>query len=416
MDEWLVLESSFENPLSTLLGNWRGMSAMVARSRVVRFPVTFRDPGRQSRIGAMLRLIAIMFLCLGTRLSSAQSPQSDDGYALFEKPGRMVRIPSGNRLSLYCVGTGRPIVVFETGFGGGAYVTWHKIQPLLAKTVRTCSYDRAGYGFSELGTDLPRDIKHDVLDLHSLLHAAGEQGPYILVGHSDGGHIIGAFADRFPREVAGLVFLDAAVLLEKVRQKSAPVASSPELTVYERQQLGQIRACLQRTEHSSGPLVPQVGDYCLDRDETSKLPMRMADALAVISARPDTWRAFLSEAEQHYIVQDESWEESLLPHHWVKIPIRVFTASVASLDDEDSAALYGLPVSDHRAIAEARKGRKHWESLQARICEFSSSCKSYVIPTPQHFVQNVVPDKVASSIQELVVLVDSRRSLDTQRK
>ncbi len=366
-------------------------------------------------MASTLRLVLITLLCI-SRAAIAQSLQNDEGYALFEHPGRMVRLATGNRLSLYCAGTAGPTVVLETGFGGGAYAAWHVIQPMLAKTVRTCSYDRAGYGFSELGTDLPRDIKHDVLDLYALLHAAREQGPYILVGHSDGGHIIGAFADRFPTEVAGLVFLDAAVSLEKHRQDGAPDAPTPELIVYEKQQLDQIHACLRRAEKSSERLVAAPGDYCLDRDETSKLPSRMADALSVIAARPDTWKAFLSEAEQHYVVQDDGWEESLLPHRWSKVPIRVFTASVASLDDKHSAALYGLPVSDHKAIAAAREGRKHWESLQARICHFSFSCESFVIPTSEHLVQNVAPDKVTAAIGDLVAQIRSKRRLETVRK
>ena len=348
-------------------------------------------------------------LCFGSWMALSQSLQDDEGYALFEQPGRMISLPTGNRLSLYCVGTGGPTVVLETGFGGGAYATWHKLQPILARTVRSCSYDRAGYGFSELGTDLPRDIKHDVLDLHMLLHKASEHGPYVLVGHSDGGNIIGAFADRFPTEVAGLVFLDAAAVLEKQTEVSKSSNSPNVPSNYEKEHLDQIRTCIRRAELSSGALVPQPGDYCLDSNETSQLPTRMAKALAVISTRADSWKAFLSEAEQHYIVQDESWEEAMLPHHWEKLPIRVFTASVASLDDEHSTALYGLPKSDHKAIAEARDGRRRWEARQARICELSSFCKSYVIPTSQHLVQNAVPDKVASSIQE--VLTQARRKV-----
>jgi len=315
----------------------------------------------------------------------------------------MIRLPQGNRLSLYCAGNGYPIVVLEAGFGGGAYAEWHQLQPRVEQTTRTCSYDRAGYGFSELGNDLPRDIRHDVEDLHSLLKAAKEHGPYILVGHSDGGHIIGAFSDAYPNEVAGLVFLDAAVLVDK-GQLSEPVEKpSADLQKYYDDQLAKIRTCLRRAETATGPLVAHhPGDYCLDSDEAAKLPRRMADALAVMAARPDNWRAFLSEAEQHYLFDDPTWQASLLPHHWEKLPIQVFTASVAALDDAHSAALYGLTATDHEAIATARAGRKRWESLQARICELSRNCQVHLIPTADHEVQNAVPDEVAHSIRDLV--------------
>ena len=203
--------------------------------------------------------------------------------------------------------------------------------------------------------------------------------------------------------MSGLVFLDGAVLLERLPTDSAPDEASG-VTPYEKQQLDEIQACLHLAQASTGALTPKPGDFCLDSNETSKLPAGMAHALERITARPDTWRAFLSEAKQHYLVRNAKWEESLLPHRWTELPIRVFTASVASLSDEASAPLYGLPASDHKAISQAREGRRHWEALQARICEFSLSCKSYLIPTSEHLVQNVVPDRVVRSIKEIEAL------------
>lgn len=364
-------------------------------------------------LGCEMQKLHIVICLAGTAIFSAylisQKPanetpanKNNDPYALFEEPGRMVRLPQGNRLSLYCAGKGEPTVFMEAGFGGGAYEEWHELQPRLKRITRTCSYDRAGYGFSELGNDLPRDIRHDVADLHSLLKAANERGPYILVGHSDGGHIIGAFSDAYPREVAGLVFLDAAVLLDKKQLSGSVEKPSQELQRYYDGQLAKIHTCLKRAEAATGPLAASPGDYCLDSDEVAKMPSRMRQALAVIAARPDNWRAFLSEAEQHYLVDDPTWEASLLPHHWQTLSVRVFTASVAALDDAHSAAAYGLPATDHEAIAAARAGRRRWEGLQAHICELSRDCKVHLIPTAEHEVQNAVPDEVAESIRDLI--------------
>jgi pimeloyl-ACP methyl ester carboxylesterase len=331
-----------------------------------------------------------------------------DGYALFEQPGRMVRLTGGNRLSLYCSGAGKPAVVLETGFGGGAYADWHELQPRVARFTRVCSYDRAGYGFSELGNDLPRDIKHDVIDLHALLLASGEHGPYVLVGHSDGGHIIGAYTDLYPRDVAGLVFLDAAVLIDKQQVEGPYEPPSAETRRYYDGELKKIRGCLERAEHSHGRMLGGAGDFCLDTDTFQGLPPRMVEALEAIAARPDGWRAYLSEAEQHYLVDDDSWEISLLPHRWERLQVQVFTASVAALDDAHSAAAYGLRPEDHKAIAEAQAGRQQWEKLQARICELSRRCEAHVIPTAEHEVQNAVPDQVADAIRGVVLRLKGR--------
>jgi pimeloyl-ACP methyl ester carboxylesterase len=45
--------------------------------------------------------------------------------------------------------------------------------------------------------------------LHALLSAAGEAGPYVLVGHSYGGLIVRLYASTYAKEVSGLVLIDA---------------------------------------------------------------------------------------------------------------------------------------------------------------------------------------------------------------
>jgi pimeloyl-ACP methyl ester carboxylesterase len=47
-------------------------------------------------------------------------------------------------------------------------------------------------------------------DLHGWLKASGEKGPFILVGHSNSGIYARRFVTRYPREAAGLVFVDSA--------------------------------------------------------------------------------------------------------------------------------------------------------------------------------------------------------------
>ena len=47
-------------------------------------------------------------------------------------------------------------------------------------------------------------------DLHTLLAAAGEHGPYVLVGHSTGGTYALTYAAQYPQQVAGMVLLDSS--------------------------------------------------------------------------------------------------------------------------------------------------------------------------------------------------------------
>ena len=122
-------------------------------------------------------------------------------------PGQMIDI-GGYRLHLVCAGTGTPIVVMDAGLGD-SWMTWSKTQPEIARRTTACSYDRAGYAYSDAGP-WPRDSKQIVAELHALLSAAKLPPPYILVGHSFGGYNTRLFTSTYPAEVAGLVLVEAS--------------------------------------------------------------------------------------------------------------------------------------------------------------------------------------------------------------
>src|SRR6185369_8303266 len=71
--------------------------------------------------------------------------------APFPPPGRLIDL-GGWRLHLNCTGqaTSRPSVILEAGAGDFS-VDWSLVQPLVARSARVCSYDRAGAGWSDLG-------------------------------------------------------------------------------------------------------------------------------------------------------------------------------------------------------------------------------------------------------------------------
>ncbi len=110
-------------------------------------------------------------------------------------------------MHLYCTGTGSPTLVLESGHGDD-FTVWGMVQPALSRVTRTCSYDRAGFGWS---ADQPgvRDAVHIADQLHALLTAAGIATPIVLEGHSAGGLYARAYASKFPEDVAGLVLVDA---------------------------------------------------------------------------------------------------------------------------------------------------------------------------------------------------------------
>ena len=97
-------------------------------------------------------------------------------------------------------------MVFDSGLTDETS-TWGLIQPVIAAHTRTCSYDRAGIGFSDPGIRAGSSA-NIVDDLHRLLAAASIKPPYVLVGHSYGGMNIKLYADTYLSDVVGMVFVD----------------------------------------------------------------------------------------------------------------------------------------------------------------------------------------------------------------
>jgi pimeloyl-ACP methyl ester carboxylesterase len=99
-------------------------------------------------------------------------------------------------------------VVFLPGAGliGLDFLNIHERVSRLTTSV---IYDRAGTGWSD-PVRLPRSAAEVADELRALLAAAQVPGPYLLVGHSLGGAYARRFAQRYPDEVAGVLFLDPA--------------------------------------------------------------------------------------------------------------------------------------------------------------------------------------------------------------
>ena len=127
----------------------------------------------------------------------------------FPPPGRLVDV-GGFRMHLAVRGEqrGRPTVVLEAGLGSFS-PNWYWVQQALADHVRVVAYDRAGLGWSD-PSPAPRDGATMAAELHTALHTAGLDGPYVLAGHSFGGLVVRAFAELYRSETAGLVLVDAS--------------------------------------------------------------------------------------------------------------------------------------------------------------------------------------------------------------
>lgn len=108
------------------------------------------------------------------------------------------------------------LVVTEAGRGGvpvlfvhslaGNRAQWAAQQAHLGR--RSVALDLRGMGESDRDARERYGVEDAAEDVRAVADALG-LGRFVLVGHSFGGSVVGAFAARWPERLAGLVFVDA---------------------------------------------------------------------------------------------------------------------------------------------------------------------------------------------------------------
>ena len=181
-----------------------------------------------------------------TRLDLAEAPAPPS------PTGRRVEIGDRN-LYLDCTGSGGPTVVLE----GGIASDWMAVQSDVAEFARVCSYDRPDSPGSRSDPTPQRTAQEVVGDLRAMLAAAGERGPFVLVGHSLGGLYVQLYAYQHADEVGGLVLVDptheefSARLARALAALGTPVPLAPPEPGVEDLSFPQMREA-----RASGPFPP----------------------------------------------------------------------------------------------------------------------------------------------------------------
>jgi pimeloyl-ACP methyl ester carboxylesterase len=166
-----------------------------------------RRAGRLRRVMLVIVLVVVATMLAGGLYQTVATARDAGRHTA---PGALIDVGT-HRLHLHCTGSGTPTVVLAHA-GGSQAGQWGLIQPELATATRVCSYDRSGFGWSDA---MPGDA--DALtatrELEALLDAAGEPGPYVLVGHSFGSFVAELYAATRPQDTAGVVLVDPGYAL-----------------------------------------------------------------------------------------------------------------------------------------------------------------------------------------------------------
>jgi pimeloyl-ACP methyl ester carboxylesterase len=259
----------------------------------------------------MRRFLGLLLVLVVSPLAAAP------GDEIYLRPGQIVAA-DGAKLNLYCTGSGSPSVLFDAGHQDWA-PAWAVVQPAVSKFDRACSFDRPGYGFSPAGP-MPRTSERIATELHDAVHAAGIQGPYVLVGHAFGATNMRTFADLYPDEVKGLVLIDPDPTDSETAER---IATAHGFYIHQAKEI-------QRCRDTLAAHVPQPPDLACDKrffrgfpDPGWSEPVNAALARAV-HTRPGLSDAANAELEQ--IPVDEQWLRQHRKPFGSK-PVRVITAA-----------------------------------------------------------------------------------------
>ena len=281
--------------------------------------------------------------------------------APWEAPQRLVGLPDGHRLNLYCTGQGKPTVLLEAGYGATS-AAWARVQPLIAAHTRVCSYDRAGMGFSDAGP-MPRDGRAVIADLTALIAAAGLKAPFVLVGHSAGGLTMRMFATAHPAWVVGLVLVDSSLEGQFAGQEAAVAAH-----------VAADRRCADAAAARTLPSTDPKLARCTPPLPASLSP-RLAAQIAASRLDPAHWRTLASEYES--IAGANSAAVAAGPASYGDLPLVVLTAG---------------------QTAAANPG---WEARHRALAARSTRGRQATIAIASHNVMKDAPQAVADAVAEV---------------
>ncbi len=281
-------------------------------------------------------------------------------------PGQMVLV-DGHAMRIDCSGSGSPAIVLDAGLGNDGFI-WGRVQPALAKTTRVCSYDRAGFGWSD-ALPPPRDADHIAAELHGLLAEAHVTGPVVLMGHSIAGIYMRDYATRYPENVAGLIFVDASTPLQN-RNPAFKANANPQPPSWFQ---------TLRKEATFAVGIPRLMGEC-SRSQPGFDPR--ASKLLAEDQCHDRSAAVAAELESF----DRSGEETVHTGPYGTLPILIFS------QDPARTAAQGEPKDVVMA----------WSQMQENLKQLSTRSRRIIAKGSTHYIQGDRPDLIEREVPKFI--------------
>ncbi len=233
---------------------------------------------------------------------------------------------------------------------------WANVQPELSQITQVCSYDRAGFGWSETRPEA-RDARHLSDELHALLGAAAVNGPIILMGHSISGMYIRDYATRYPQNLVGLIFVDGSTPLQDERFPAEMQKAEKDIAVQ-----------LRELEVASVLGLNRPLGLCAPEEGFSKAAAKMV-------AEDQCRTSVIAAAAQELRSVPESGLETIHSGPFGDLPILIFS------QDPEHAPMSGFSADVGKQL------NATWNEMQEDLKKLSTRSRRIIAKGSSHYVQ-----------------------------
>ena len=330
-------------------------------------------------------IIGFSYQAIGNSRDAQRFPQQGKSVSLGPEFG-------GLKLNIDCQGQGSPTVVLDSGLGVPG-VGWDPVQKEASKFTRVCWYDRAGYGWSD-ASSAPRTSLEIAKELHALLAASGEKGPFVLAGHSFGGYNVRVYNGQYPGEVAGMVLVDASHEDQESREPAAMVAMMKK---YEASMKKQI---------ALAPLLIRFGIVRFQQRNQAASPgvsKEFAEEMTYLQMQAKYVQA---TGEEMALFSPDSAAQVRGAGNLGDKPLVVLTAGKNVDMSQLPAEISKKDMDDFHAV---------WvNELQVKEAHLSTRGKQIIVPDSDHMIPFERPDAIVDALREVCSAVNAGKAAPTE--
>lgn len=308
-------------------------------------------------------------------------------------PGTLVDV-GGHRMHILAEGDpgDGPTVIWIPGGHAQGLALYHLHAAIRGET-RSILFDRPGTGWSDPGP-FPRRTATEAVELATLLEEAGEEGPFVLAGHSYGGLLAANYARRYPERAAGVILLDASPPDAFIYAPAYGAAALDGLVQdAERQGLDKIFGGWTNPEIAMAATETEIGEVLRKQ---RRLLADVGEAMAANARRPATSFATASIFQEFSpgIVSSAAPDLVVYDGELGNMPVLVVIP-----DDPANAIIDPLGMEE----AAARRARNFFVRMRVRYLEVSSDARLvHTPPGTGHNYPYETPEFVLDVVRELL--------------